>query len=86
MKADTIKLHRFKFRKAVSFSVKKKAIVLTITVLFIAIIMYFSPISSANSEKIMITGDLVNVREQPGTAYSIVTQIHKGETYSLLDK
>ncbi|KRG13290.1 N-acetylmuramoyl-L-alanine amidase [Lederbergia galactosidilytica] len=64
---------------------KKKAIVLTITVLFIAIIMYFSPISSANSEKIMITGDLVNVREQPGTAYSIVTQIHKGETYSLLD-
>lgn len=64
---------------------KKRAIILTFIALFIAIIMYYSTITSANSEIIKITGDIVNVREQPGTTYSIVTQLHKGETYSLLE-
>lgn len=58
---------------------------LTITALFVAIIMYFSPVTSADSEKVTITGEIVNVREQPGTTYSIVTQIHQGETYTLID-
>lgn len=48
--------------------------------------MYFSPVTSADSEKVTITGEIVNVREQPGTTYSIVTQIHQGETYDLLDR
>ncbi|MCJ7839932.1 N-acetylmuramoyl-L-alanine amidase [Lederbergia sp. NSJ-179] len=63
----------------------KRAIIITISALFIAIIVYYSPITSANTEKVTIIGEIVNVREQPGTTYSIVTQIHKGETYSLVD-
>lgn len=41
--------------------------------------------SGRQIETIMITGELVNVREKPGTAYSTVTQLAQGETYELLD-
>lgn len=56
----------------------------TAIILFVIILSIKSiPIISADSALVKITGDVVNVREKPGTSYSIITQIKKGETYSL---
>lgn len=40
--------------------------------------------NKTDSETATITGEVVNVREKPGTSYSIITQLKKGETYPLL--
>ncbi|MBS4222542.1 N-acetylmuramoyl-L-alanine amidase [Lederbergia citrea] len=56
--------------------------IVIILVLFVAIMRY-SPVTQADSASVIITGDIVNVREQPGTSYSIITQIKKGETYPI---
>ena len=45
--------------------------------------MYYLPALAADSEKIMITGDVVNVRDLPGTSNTIITQVRKGETFTL---
>ncbi|MFD1705509.1 N-acetylmuramoyl-L-alanine amidase [Siminovitchia sediminis] len=44
-----------------------------------------SPVIS-DTETATIAGEVVNVREKPGTSYSIITQIHQGETYPVIDK
>lgn len=45
--------------------------------------MYYFPALAADANKITITGDIVNVRELPGTSYSVITQVRKDETYPL---
>ncbi len=45
--------------------------------------MYYFPALAADANKVVITGDVVNVRELPGTSYSVITQVRKGETYTI---
>lgn len=45
--------------------------------------MYYLPALAADGEKIMITGDVVNVRKFPGTSNTIITQVRQGETFSV---
>ncbi|MCJ8006937.1 N-acetylmuramoyl-L-alanine amidase [Lederbergia wuyishanensis] len=61
---------------------KKIFIFFVIPLLLIIIFIRYSP-TLADSDTILITGEIVNVREKPGTTYSIITQIKKGETYEI---
>lgn len=51
--------------------------------LLLAVIVNLPSWITADSITIEITGDVVNVREKPGTSYSIITQIRKGESYTV---
>lgn len=62
---------------------KKKLFMIILLLLLIAVSINIPSWITADSITIEITGDVVNVREQPGTSYSIVTQIKKGETYTV---
>lgn len=55
-----------------------------ITLSLLTMILYYSPNTSAHSESVFVTGEIVNVREKPDTSYSIVTQVRKGETYPIV--
>lgn len=62
---------------------KKLFLFIIIPLLFVTLFIRYSPIIKADSDTIVITGEIVNVREKPGTTYSIITQIRKGETYEI---
>ncbi|MBS4199777.1 N-acetylmuramoyl-L-alanine amidase [Bacillus sp. FJAT-49732] len=61
---------------------KKLFLFIVIPALLVTLFVRFSP-SLADSDTIVITGDMVNVREKPGATYTIITQIRKGETYEV---
>lgn len=60
---------------------KKKLLMIVLLLLLIAVCIHLPSWITADSITVEITGDVVNVREKPGTSHSIVTQIKKGETY-----
>ncbi|MBS4194792.1 N-acetylmuramoyl-L-alanine amidase [Lederbergia citri] len=62
---------------------KKLFFFIVIPLLLVILFIRYSPIIKADSDTIVITGEIVNVREKPGTTYSIITQIRKGETYEI---
>lgn len=64
---------------------KKVFIFITIATLLLIVLVRYTPITLAEAETIVITGDVVNVREQPGTTYPIITQIRAGETFQIED-
>ncbi|MBS4208994.1 N-acetylmuramoyl-L-alanine amidase [Bacillus sp. FJAT-50079] len=57
--------------------------IIAISFVFIAAIIYVPFALAANAEKVVITGDVVNVREFPGTSNNVITQVREGETYTL---
>ncbi|WP_062104587.1 N-acetylmuramoyl-L-alanine amidase [Bacillus niameyensis] len=63
---------------------KKRFILFAVITLLLTMIIYYSPNTSADSESVIVTGEIVNVREKPDTSYSIVTQVRKGETYPVV--
>lgn len=42
--------------------------------------------NTADSGTATVTGEVINVREKPGTSYSIITQINKGENYPITNE
>lgn len=62
---------------------KKLFLFIIIPFLLIFLFVRFSPVIFAESDTIVVTEDIVNVREKPGTTYTIITQIRKGETYEV---
>lgn len=62
---------------------KKKLFMIILLLLLLAVIVNLPSWITADSITVEITGDVVNVREKPGTSYSIITQIRKGESYTV---
>ncbi|WP_164525466.1 N-acetylmuramoyl-L-alanine amidase [Siminovitchia acidinfaciens] len=63
----------------------KKELLVILALIFIIIGCSKDPSSNtAESGSATVTGEVVNVREKPGTSYSIITQIKKGETYPII--
>ncbi|MBS4217044.1 N-acetylmuramoyl-L-alanine amidase [Bacillus sp. FJAT-49711] len=62
---------------------KKLFFFIIIPFFLIILFVRFSPVIFAESDTIVVTEDIVNVREKPGTTYTIITQIRKGETYEI---
>lgn len=62
---------------------KKRYFVIAIFILLLTGSMYYFPALAADANKVIITGDVVNVRQLPGTSYSVITQVRKGETYTI---
>lgn len=62
---------------------KKLFMLIAVALLLTAGSFNLLPHIKANTASIKITEDVVNVREQPGTSYPVITQIRKGETYQV---
>lgn len=45
-----------------------------------------TPVPSGFPYKVKINCDTLNVRKGPGTSYKIVTQVHRGEVYTIVDE
>jgi uncharacterized protein YgiM (DUF1202 family) len=45
-----------------------------------------TPVPSKFPYKVKINCDTLNVRKGPGTSYKIVTQVHRGEVYTIVDE
>jgi len=50
----------------------------------IAAIIYVPYSLAANNDKIIITGDVVNVREAPSTSNAVLTQVRRGDTLTVI--
>ncbi|MFK4997603.1 hypothetical protein ACI2OX_08940 [Bacillus sp. N9] len=53
--------------------------IIAISFIFIAAIIYVPFALAANADKVVITGDVVNVREFPGTSNTVITQVREGK-------
>ncbi|RLQ98097.1 SH3 domain-containing protein [Falsibacillus albus] len=65
---------------------KKGFSTLLIILLAFSSFMANASVAAAGGEKVKIGVSPLNVREGPGLTYSVISQIHKGETYSMVGK
>ncbi len=69
-------------RKAVPLLYKK----LLVIIVLLFSLLFVSTASIAKDKVIIITGDSVNVREEPSISSSVITQIDSGETFPFLQE